>query len=167
MRPPLCGIAAVQAQVVEGWTFGRRSCRIDVLNLGSSICVQAAPNVFEQVERRTRVIAPTPMAQFDGDAVVPELLQEPFRGIRALSGPLVKLAGNWARSAPSLPADASGSIARRNSSTSRSPRSCGLRLPGLLEHLGVRELLKELQREVEVPGRAVRPALRCRGRGTP
>ncbi len=81
----------------------------------------------------------------------------------------LKLGGNCASSAPSLPAFASGSIARLNSSTSdlidrrerlqqRALRARRALQRRLLEHLRVRELLIQLERELEVRSACARPS---------
>ena len=100
------------------------------------------------------------MTQLDGDRIVAKRCSAATRGNRANPDSFLKLAGNWASSAPSLPARRQRIDRRAKLVDVRWPRSIAIAPSRLCEHLGVRELLIELQRELEVRPACARPTSR-------
>ena len=120
-------------------------------------------------------VAPAAMPQLDGDRIAAKASSRSARYSRSAS-PFLKLGGNCASSAPSLPltpADRCRAGTRRGRQRSAAPALHAIRRrlrpsgsdrsQPLLEHPRVRELLIQLDRELEIRRRPLGPAARDLG----
>ena len=128
--------------------MGSSDWRIDSRNFGSSICAQRGAECVQHLECFGRIVTPCPVAQLDGDRVVLERLQEPFE-VAARIAVVLEARGELREERAKLPG-------RRKRIDSRAKlvdiflvQVEGIRTRRLLVHPGVRELLEQLERELE------------------